>query len=179
MKSSMKKNEPDGARCAVRGARLGHPEIRFRRLAAAFFLFSAFLPAQERPRIRDLGVKPGVLTPGKWNAITDVAGVRVGHKTIIEGDAVRIGLGYVQDLGPVGAETAVQAREEAGRFRSLFDFLHRTGLQARPVENLIRVGAFEELGLNRRELLWQLGLLLGPSRQSVTRPRPLFRRRTR
>lgn len=47
---------------------------------------------QERPRIRDLGIKPGVLPPGKWNAITDVAGVRVGHKTIIEGDSVRTGV---------------------------------------------------------------------------------------
>jgi D-aminopeptidase len=48
--------------------------------------------AQERPRIRDLGVKPGVLAPGKWNAITDVVGVRVGHRTIVEGDSIRTGV---------------------------------------------------------------------------------------
>ena len=118
---------------------------------------------------------PHVFTNDARRHDVEVLGPKVNVSAVrctVEGDAVRIGLGYVQDLGPVGAETAVQAREEAGRFRSLFDFLHRTGLQARPVENLIRVGAFEELGLNRRELLWQLGLLLGPSRQSVTRPRP-------
>ncbi|MEO8432771.1 MAG: P1 family peptidase [Acidobacteriota bacterium] len=47
---------------------------------------------EERPRIRDLGVKPGILPAGKWNAITDVAGVRVGHATLIEGDSIRTGV---------------------------------------------------------------------------------------
>ena len=60
------------------------------------FLASALLVApagsEERPRIRDLGVKPGVLTPGPENAITDVGGVRVGHRTIIEGNSIRTGV---------------------------------------------------------------------------------------
>ncbi|MGO9178094.1 MAG: P1 family peptidase [Candidatus Limnocylindrales bacterium] len=37
-------------------------------------------------RARDLGIILGHGTPGHWNAITDVAGVRVGHTTIIKGD---------------------------------------------------------------------------------------------
>jgi error-prone DNA polymerase len=74
---------------------------------------------------------------------------------------VRIGLGYVHGLGGAGAAAAVAAREEAGPFRSLFDFMHRTGLRTEAVENLVRVGAFCDLGLNRRELLWQLGLFGG------------------
>jgi D-aminopeptidase len=45
-----------------------------------------------RPRLRDLGVEPGVLPPGPRNAITDVAGVRVGHRTLIEGETVRTGV---------------------------------------------------------------------------------------
>lgn len=45
----------------------------------------------ERSRARDLGVAPGILPPGPLNAITDVAGVRVGHVTLIEGTAVRTG----------------------------------------------------------------------------------------
>lgn len=48
--------------------------------------------AQQRPRARDLGIAPGVLTPGPLNAITDVDGVRVGHTTIVEGDTVRTGV---------------------------------------------------------------------------------------
>ena len=47
---------------------------------------------QPRPRIRELGIAPGILEPGKMNAITDVAGVRVGHQTVIEGDDVRTGV---------------------------------------------------------------------------------------
>jgi L-aminopeptidase/D-esterase-like protein len=43
------------------------------------------LHAQPKPRARDLGV-PFDGTPGKWNAITDVAGVTVGHKTLISGE---------------------------------------------------------------------------------------------
>lgn len=45
-----------------------------------------------RARARELGVAPGVFTPGPLNAITDVAGVRVGHVTLIEGANVRTGV---------------------------------------------------------------------------------------
>lgn len=48
--------------------------------------------ATTRPRARDLGVAPGVFVPGVHNAITDVAGVRVGHATIVDGDSVRTGV---------------------------------------------------------------------------------------
>lgn len=48
--------------------------------------------AQDRPRARDLGVAPGLFPTGRWNAITDVSGVRVGHATVIDGDAVRTGV---------------------------------------------------------------------------------------
>jgi D-aminopeptidase len=49
-------------------------------------------PGAARCRFRDLGVAPGVLSTGAWNAITDVPGVRVGHATRIEGDDVRTGV---------------------------------------------------------------------------------------
>ena len=52
------------------------------------------ISAQEaaRPRAREIGLKPGVFDPGPLNAITDVAGVTVGHTTLIEGDNVRTGV---------------------------------------------------------------------------------------
>jgi D-aminopeptidase len=46
----------------------------------------------ERPRARDVGIKVGVLPPGPLNSITDVAGVQVGHTTIIRGEDVRTGV---------------------------------------------------------------------------------------
>jgi D-aminopeptidase len=45
-----------------------------------------------RPRAREFGIDLGVLPPGPLNAITDVAGVKVGHVTLIEGTAVRTGV---------------------------------------------------------------------------------------
>jgi len=51
----------------------------------------AFLSAQNK-RLRDYGISLGVLHPGTLNTITDVAGVRVGQVTLIEGDSVRTGV---------------------------------------------------------------------------------------
>ncbi len=53
----------------------------------------------ERPRAREAGVVVGVLAPGPGNAITDVAGVRVGHATVREGDSVRTGVTVVLPHG--------------------------------------------------------------------------------
>ncbi len=47
--------------------------------------------SEGRARARDLGVRPGAFSPGPLNAITDVAGVRVGQVTVIEGDEIRTG----------------------------------------------------------------------------------------
>ena len=46
-------------------------------------------------RARELGIVIGTLEPGEHDAITDVAGVRVGHTTLIEGDDVRTGVTVV------------------------------------------------------------------------------------
>jgi D-aminopeptidase len=63
---------------------------------AAIMAFSAALGSETRPRARDLGV-PFVGTPGPLNAITDVAGVTVGHTTLIEGaGALKVGTGPIR-----------------------------------------------------------------------------------
>ncbi len=66
------------------------------RTASIFFVFGlcwAVCNAQEkRPRARDVGVRPGILPTGANNAITDVAGVTVGHTTIMRGDNIRTGV---------------------------------------------------------------------------------------
>jgi D-aminopeptidase len=62
----------------------------------AFFLaliVPASLHSQDaRARARDLGVAPGIFRPGPVNAITDVAGVLVGHATVTAGDSVQTGV---------------------------------------------------------------------------------------
>ena len=68
---------------------------------------SPVLHSQTKPRSRDLGV-PLEGTPGRFNAITDVAGVEVGHTTLIEGKGP-----LVQGRGPV--RTGVTAVLPQGR----------------------------------------------------------------
>lgn len=60
-------------------------------LAAAAALAREPAP-QTRPRARDLGLQIGILPTGPLNAITDVAGVRVGHTTLIRGENIRTGV---------------------------------------------------------------------------------------
>ncbi|MBX3304627.1 MAG: P1 family peptidase [Nitrospira sp.] len=55
-------------------------------LLAGCLSVSAAEPDQSRQRIRDMGVVIGQYQPGPLNAITDVAGVRVGHTTLISGE---------------------------------------------------------------------------------------------
>jgi len=59
---------------------------------SAIAALTGVVHSQARARARDLGVAPGVFPPGPLNAITDVADVRVGHTTIVEGDSVRTGV---------------------------------------------------------------------------------------
>ncbi|HSN93110.1 MAG TPA: P1 family peptidase [Anaeromyxobacteraceae bacterium] len=55
-------------------------------------------PPRARVRARDLGIPLGRFKPGRWNAITDVAGVKVGHSTVVRGPAgpLKVGKGPVR-----------------------------------------------------------------------------------
>ncbi|MCW5911575.1 MAG: P1 family peptidase [Cyclobacteriaceae bacterium] len=57
-----------------------------------FFLVLIAFTSHAQKRPRDLGIKIGVLPTGKLNAITDVAGVKVGHRTLVEGANIRTGI---------------------------------------------------------------------------------------
>ncbi|HXI24409.1 MAG TPA: P1 family peptidase [Pyrinomonadaceae bacterium] len=56
--------------------------------------YSTTTKAQEnkRPRAREAGVIIGVLPTGPLSGITDVAGVAIGHTTIVKGDNIRTGV---------------------------------------------------------------------------------------
>lgn len=84
-----------------------------------------------RPRLRDLGITIGVMPAGRWNAITDVPGVRVGHTTVVHGEgALEVGNGPArtgvtaihphegsafQELTPAAIEIMNGAGEITGR----------------------------------------------------------------
>ena len=64
---------------------------KFNIISIFLLIVCSFLMGQ-KTRPRDMGLEIGLFNTGKWNAITDVAGVTVGHETIIENDSVRTGV---------------------------------------------------------------------------------------
>ncbi len=52
-----------------------------------------------RPRAREIGIRIGILPVGKYNAMTDVPGVRVGHTTVVEGQGTRTGVTVILPHG--------------------------------------------------------------------------------
>jgi len=80
------------------------PVVMPHRSAVVCLVFGLLFPmiASAQPastRIRDLGLEPGLFAPGPLNAITDVDGVRVGHRTLVEGDSVRTGVTAIRPHG--------------------------------------------------------------------------------
>jgi error-prone DNA polymerase len=72
-------------------------------------------------------------------------------------------------------ERIVAEREANGAYRSLYDLMTRARITREQAEALIRAGALAEFGVSRRELLWQLGLLVqGESEERTSKPNRSF-----
>jgi error-prone DNA polymerase len=85
----------------------------------------------------------------------------------VERGAVRVGLGFIREWNEENAQAVVEERERHGPYRSLGDLIRRAppGLSRNAFDHLVWVGACDEFGLTRRELLWQVGLWLGPKEE--------------
>ncbi|WP_104116575.1 error-prone DNA polymerase [Arthrobacter sp. B1805] len=71
--------------------------------------------------------------------------------------AVRLGLASVESLGVKLAEKIVTERERNGPYEDMPDLARRTGVNAGQLEALSASGAFDSMGLSRREALWNAG----------------------
>jgi error-prone DNA polymerase len=71
--------------------------------------------------------------------------------------AVRLGLADVSSIGEAVAERIIAEREARGPYRDMAEVSRRAGLNAEQLEALAAAGAFEGLGLQRREALWLAG----------------------
>jgi len=91
-------------------------------------------------------------------------------------DHILLGFSSVRGIGDDLAKAIVAERGANGAYRSLPDVLRRTGMPRPAAEHLISIGAMAEFGLGRRELLWQLGLLIG---DTTTLQYPRTKTRTR
>jgi len=80
-------------------------------LQALAWLFVCFIvpAAAEQLRARDLSIQPGVLPTGSLNAITDVAGVKVGHVTLHQAKAQHTGVTAIIPVGGNLRQTKVPA----------------------------------------------------------------------
>ncbi len=71
-------------------------------------------------------------------------------------EVVRFGLAAVKGVGGKAVEQIIAAREEVGRFESLFHFCENVDLRAankQVLESLIKAGAFDKLGGNRAQMI--------------------------
>jgi DNA polymerase-3 subunit alpha len=86
---------------------------------------------------RDMGIKvlPPDVHQSDWNFTPD-------------GDAIRFGLGAIKNLGPNAGEAIINARKEAGKFTSLYQFCEKIDpgpVNKRIVESLIKAGAMDSI----------------------------------
>ena len=80
------------------------------------------------------------------------------------GGSVRLSLQLVKDVGAESAKLIVEERERHGPYVTAGDLVRRTGLKPQAVLSLTMAGAFDVITPNRREALWEVGLVPRPSR---------------
>lgn len=89
---------------------------------------------------------------------------RSAYVCTVEGPrTIRVGLSYVKGVSEETIEAIVLERETNGPYLSLTGLVRRIHLRRETVESLIAAGALDGYGLQRREMLWQVGLFV-PSR---------------
>ena len=74
----------------------------------------------------------------------------------VDGQAIRFGLAAVKNVGQGAVEAIIQAREEEGEFKDLFDFCTRVDsrrINKKVLESLIKCGAFDFTGNHRAQLM--------------------------
>ncbi len=100
-------------------------------------------PSSSRPRAREAGITTGTLPTGRFNAITDVPGVRVGHTTIIEGQGP-----LVPGVGPIRTGVTAILPHEGDLFLEKL-----TGA-------VVRINGFGEV--TNTEQVYEMGVIEGP-----------------
>ena len=94
-------------------------------------------------RARELGLAIGDLDPGPRNSIADVAGVRVGHTTLVEGSDVRTGVTVA--VAPLPAFAGAHRLNGNGELTGL-EWVRESGLLTTPVgiRNTFSVGVVRD-----------------------------------
>jgi DNA polymerase-3 subunit alpha len=89
-----------------------------------------------------------------------------GNESVLHGKTIYLGFQFVKSLEHEVIVCLLQARTH-GLFTSLDDFLDRVKISLEQSVLLARVGALRNLGLNKKELMWQLHLRLGKTKTTA------------
>lgn len=80
---------------------------------------------------------------------------------VIKGRVIWLGLAMVAELEENSILNLLVEREKNGPYAGLLDFIDRTQLSLEQMRLLIRVGAFDFTGLEKRKILWELHMVMG------------------
>ena len=84
------------------------------------------------------------------------------HQTAIRGKDVYLGFVHVRDVEGKTIADILEERLRRGPFKSIDQFVERVHTGPEQLRSLVRVGAFRSTHKTKKELLWQVALLLGP-----------------
>ncbi|MBQ3007989.1 MAG: DNA polymerase III subunit alpha [Oscillospiraceae bacterium] len=82
---------------------------------------------------------------------------------VVEGDNLRYGMAAIKNVGKSFIDSMTAERDANGPFESAFDFCRRMqdkGFNRRALESLVKVGAFDNFGINRRRLFINIDYML-------------------
>lgn len=82
--------------------------------------------------------------------------------TVENNRTLRLGLSLIKGVSEDIAEQIYEERRDNGKYASLADLIRRVVMRPDVQENLIAAGACDGFGLQRREMLWQIGLFIAP-----------------
>jgi error-prone DNA polymerase len=88
-------------------------------------------------------------------------------------EALRLGFLNVTGLGEAFAKAIEEGRQKGGAFKTIGEFLERTGVLEEVALNLASAGAFDSLEPNRRRVKWEIGLRYRPINTQLPLPLPI------
>lgn len=85
----------------------------------------------------------------------------------IEGSTIYLGFVLIGELDAHTSEIILNERKKNGPYKNLYDFIKRTALSLEQIRQLIRIGAFNFTGKNKKELLWEAHSLINPVKKKT------------
>ena len=96
------------------------------------------------------------------------------EKFSIYENSILIGLNHVKNISVSEVKKILRERNLNGRFSTLGEFMERTYISRRTLENLTYSGAFDLFNKNRRETIWEIGLRYKPESAQKSLPMPVI-----